>query len=75
MRLAKPLMGKVGGLTIRSCLTAAMLLPADFDYHLLEARHDGGRPKVAEVRHPVPRAEAEDAAWTIVFALQYVAAR
>ena len=52
-----------------------MLLPADFDYHLLEARHDSGRPKVAEVRHPVPRAEAEGAVGAIVLALQYLAAR
>lgn len=51
-----------------------MLRATDFDHHLLEARHDGCRPKVPKVGHPVPRTETEHAVGAILFALQHVAA-
>jgi hypothetical protein len=51
-----------------------MLLPTHFDNHLLETRHNGRRPKVPEVGHPVPRTETEHTIGAILFALQQVTA-
>jgi hypothetical protein len=61
--------------TIGSSVTATRLLATHLDHHLLEARHDGRRPKVTKVGHPVPRAEGQDVTGvsTIVFPLQHVA--
>jgi hypothetical protein len=49
-----------------------MLFASHLDNHLLEARHDGGRAKVAEVGHAVAGAEADDVvcAARVVLALQ-----
>jgi hypothetical protein len=49
-----------------------VLLPTDLDNHLLEAGHDGRRPKVPKVGHPISRAETEHTVGAMLFALQHV---
>lgn len=44
--------------TLRRSMSPVLLAP-DFDHHLFEARHDGRRSKVPEVRHSIPRAQAQ----------------
>jgi hypothetical protein len=46
-----------------------MLLSPDLDDHLLEARHNGGGPKVSKVGHPIACAETE---YAIAAALVHV---
>ena len=49
-----------------------MSLPPDLDDHLPEAWHDGGRPKVPEVGHPVACVETEDVIVVVALLLWYI---